>query len=167
MTEDHTPSIQQPAPDLVRALLDALVDQLQAAPVFAARRGDQIPSWDPVPAACHANVDRWITSHPADAAVRGWLHEPFVGLEHRFVAHSVVRSRDGELVDVTLSAGQSTLRFIEHRGSERDFFALLHCPDPFHILAESILGIDEILFNAPAELPVAEADETTWGHSLL
>ena len=103
MIDGHTfATPRQPSPGLVRALLDALVDRLQAAPVFAARRSDQIPSWDPVPAACHADVDRWIESHPADMAVRGWLHEPFDGLEHRFVAHSIVRSSDGELIDVTL-----------------------------------------------------------------
>lgn len=167
MTEDHTSPTPQPAASLVRALLNALIDQLQAAPVFAALRGDQIPSWDPVPAACHANIDRWIESHPADVAVRGWLHEPFVGLAHRFVAHSVVRTATGDLVDVTLSARQSKLRFIAHPGSERDFFALLHCPHPFHELAESIPDIDEILFNTPADLSVAEADETGLGVNFI
>jgi hypothetical protein len=167
MIAESPPSSPQPSREQVRALLNALVDQLQAAPVFAALRGDQLPSWDPIPAACHANADRWIASHPADVAVRGWLHEPFVGLAHRFVAHSVVRTATGDLVDVTLSARQGKLRFIAHPGSERDFFALLHGPHPFHELAEPIPGMDEILFNTPADLSVAEADETGLGVNFI
>lgn len=78
-------------------------------------------------------------------------------------ARKIVRSRAGELVDVTLSASQSKLRFIAHPGSERDFFASLRCPRPFHERAESIPDIEAIPFNTAAAWPVAQAHETSLG----
>jgi hypothetical protein len=155
-----------PAGEPFERLAKALLALLESARP-ADQQGDRLAGWKPARGECHDNVDRWVALYPEARAVRGWRHEPFEGLGHRFVAHSVVRSSDGELVDVTLSASQGPRRFIEHPGSERDFFAFLRCPRPFHELVETIPGIDEIPFNTAAELSVADADETDLGDSFL
>lgn len=141
----RVPSTPQPPAGLVRALLNALADQLYDVPVHASTSASQLTGWEPVPADCHGNADRWVAAHPGDTAVRGWLHEPFADQPHRFVAHSLVRTTTGALVDVTLPAGPQPLRFLTHPGSDSDFFSFLRCPLPFPVLAAPVADFDEFL----------------------
>ncbi|MDT8840218.1 hypothetical protein ParKJ_22605 [Paraburkholderia fungorum] len=151
------PPSPQPSAGMLRALLNALVDQLPGGPVYASTGASQLPGWKPVPADCHGNADRWVAAHLGDVAVRGWLHEPFADLPHRFVAHSLVRTAAGALIDVTLSARPQSLRFLEHPGSDADFFSFLRCPLPFPVLAPPVAVVDEFLIVARDDSPNAEA----------
>jgi hypothetical protein len=160
MTPLPSPPAAQPPAGLVHALLRTLIDQLRAAPVYVPMRDDELPGWTPVPADCHGNVDRWCALHPGDTAVRGWLHEPFAGQRHRFLAHSVVLTTAGELLDVTLRADTPPLRFLGHPGPEADFFAFLRCPYPFHELAQPLAGMGEFPWVPPDDSPTAEPGVT-------
>ncbi|OAJ53585.1 hypothetical protein A6V36_37000 [Paraburkholderia ginsengiterrae] len=83
--------------------------------------------FDLLPAALLArldNVDRWVALYPEARAVRGWRHEGFNGVTHRFVAHSVIRTAAG-LVDVTLPSTEPARPFIEHPRAVCGLFAVL------------------------------------------
>jgi hypothetical protein len=73
---------------------------------------------------CHDNVDRWVALYPEARAVRGWRHEDFNGVTHKFVAHSAIRTAGG-LVDVTLPSTEPARPFIEHPREVCGFFAVL------------------------------------------
>jgi hypothetical protein len=77
-------------------------------------------------AECHANVDAWVASHSDYEAVRGWVTcVSFGELGARLTAHSVVRSPDGRLHDITPlidEAVRAGMHFVEHHGSDELFF---------------------------------------------
>jgi hypothetical protein len=106
---------------MLRALLNALVDELPSEPVHASIGANHLAGWEPVLRDCHGNADRWVVAHPGDTPVRVWLHEPFTDQPHRFVAHSLVRTAPGALIDVTLPAGPQLLRFLTHAGQSGFF----------------------------------------------
>ena len=153
----NVPPSPQPSAGMLRALLNALVDQLPGGPVYASTGASELPGWKPVPADCHGNADRWVAAHPGDVAVRGWLHEPFVDQPHRFVAHSLVRTAAGALIDVTLSAYPQPLRFLAHQGSDAYFFTFLSGPLPFPVLAPPVAVEDEFPIIPGDDSPNAEA----------
>ncbi|HEX8483671.1 MAG TPA: hypothetical protein VF650_17360 [Allosphingosinicella sp.] len=70
---------------------------------------------------CHANVERWVAENPGSEAVRGWLISAQLGPAILLDAHSVVRRRDGELMDITLTFEDQRAPFIEHSGAESEF----------------------------------------------
>jgi hypothetical protein len=97
-------------------------------------QGVQVPfvdvtldGWTPHIAGCHDNVDTWVKNHPGCSAVRGWvIHMSFGPWGDGLTAHSVVRTRDGTLIDITPVA-EGALRgglFVEHEGDEVLFFAM-------------------------------------------
>ncbi|MFM0072596.1 hypothetical protein PQQ86_15680 [Paraburkholderia sediminicola] len=94
------------------------------------RVADKFDAWTPTLGACHENVRRWVESHPAHKAVRGWLDVSFLALPpaRRFTAHSVVADEHGDLFDVTLGASDPGCTFIRHPGSDEDFFYYAFTP---------------------------------------
>jgi hypothetical protein len=58
--------------------------------------------WQPVVKECHENCEVWCERHPEYELVRGWFYVPFPTLAYcRFLAHTVVRQPDGQLIDIT------------------------------------------------------------------
>jgi len=50
---------------------------------------------------CHRNADRWVQENPGATVVRGWVTYANFGLSIGLAAHSVVRTRDGQFLDIT------------------------------------------------------------------
>ncbi|AIV73730.1 hypothetical protein X994_6523 (plasmid) [Burkholderia pseudomallei] len=100
--------------------------------MYATPRADELPAWHPVAGECHDNADAWVAAHPGDTLLRGWLYQRLdrlpEGLMHVFVAHSVVRTRDGALIDVTLRSLEPTGRFLQHPDDVGGFFGFLLNP---------------------------------------
>jgi hypothetical protein len=113
------------AADLLRKL-----DTEQAD--FPMLRGDQLPGFHPVPSQCHDNADRWVNANPGDLVLRGWLvdgeGDPDTFSPYRFVAHSVVLTTLGNMIDVTLPSTERVRRFIVHPYEVCGFFAILCSP---------------------------------------
>ncbi|WP_395943316.1 hypothetical protein [Brevundimonas sp.] len=78
--------------------------------------GDQTPGWRPEPGHCHENARRWVEANPTYVVVHGRLNARGETFENRlrFHSHSIVRSADGELLDITLSKGAPQYTFIPH-----------------------------------------------------
>lgn len=83
--------------------------------------------WRPAENECHYNVSVWC-AHQADCQpVRGWLYFhfeyllPFV----RFTAHSVIRSKDGQLYDITPARASQPYPFIEAEEGEAAYAAVI------------------------------------------
>ncbi|MBR7964590.1 hypothetical protein [Burkholderia latens] len=95
---------------------------------------DSLPDWAPRRNHCHDQVMRWLLLHPADQAVRGWMPECQLGNDVRFVAHSLVRTASGKLIDVAFPPPEFERPFIEHPPAAGDFFALLHGEPPMHCI---------------------------------
>lgn len=128
--EDHNASHSR-----VEALQVALAEQLRAGGEklpSADRYADEIAGWEAERSLCHDGVDRWLLTHPGDQPVRGWLLDGGMDGTYRFVAHSMVRTKAGELLDVTLPRCASPRRFIEHPAGVGGFFALLCVNPPNH-----------------------------------
>jgi hypothetical protein len=84
------------------------------------------PDWEPQPNRCHENVTIWCESNQGYVPVRGWLFFDLPGLPHaRFVAHSAVRTPDGQLYDITPSNAMQEYPFLEAQLSEEDFADLV------------------------------------------
>lgn len=78
--------------------------------------------WEPQPNMCHHNVSIWCQHMPEYKAVRGWLYFDLPGLNYvKFVAHSAVRTPDGELFDITPSSATQDYPFIESGLSEEKY----------------------------------------------
>ncbi|UCF24502.1 MAG: hypothetical protein JSV72_03250 [Ralstonia sp.] len=95
-------------------LRDRLPLAQQVPPLNETAKAD----WNPVPADCHANADRWIERSPGCKRIRGWVIEG--GREYGAIchAHSVVQDASGQLWDVTLD---STHRFIPYLGLDSTY----------------------------------------------
>jgi hypothetical protein len=70
---------------------------------------------------CHANVERWVAEIPGSEAVRGWLISARLGPGHPPRCAFRGASRDGELMDITLTLEDQRAPFIEHSGPEDEF----------------------------------------------
>lgn len=122
-----------PATDRLTTLAARLITQLRDEPAkFAAQRVDALTDWQPVGAECHDNADAWVSAHPGDAVRRGWRYQRLnqlpEGQMHVFIAHSVVLTSAGELIDVTLGSLEPTGLFLEHPADVGGFFGLLLNP---------------------------------------
>jgi hypothetical protein len=93
--------VPQSPTTLVQVLPDILVDRLRTEPKYTSSGSDQLPDWNPVPAECHGNADRWAVAHPSDIACVAGCASRSTRL-HRFVAHSMVRTGAGTLIDACL-----------------------------------------------------------------
>ncbi|MBU9170327.1 hypothetical protein [Burkholderia gladioli] len=98
-------------------------DYVDAATVD--RHADEIAGWYPRPSHCHTQVAAWLALHPNDAPLRGWATECTFGNAVRFAAHSLVRTADGEVIDVAFSRPHYPYRFIAHPPGAGDFLALV------------------------------------------
>ncbi len=109
----------------MKPLDDMLADRALARSLTA--RGDAgVPirrflhwpaGWQPVPADCHHNVERWVSARPTWHVVRGWIvNYSMPGFGTNYASHSVVVNAEGELWDVTKNDLDGRL-FYEHLGS--------------------------------------------------
>lgn len=122
-----------PAGDVMLKLGDRLLELLsEERAVIAKPMADVFPNWTPHPAECHDNADAWLARRPADEVVRGWMYQRMDRLPegdvHVFVAHSVIRTAAGELIDVTLPRLAPAGRFLRHPREICGFFAVLLSP---------------------------------------
>lgn len=67
----------------------------------------------PVLGKCHENADRWALENEGSEAVRGWLV-----MSYGFERHSIVRSADGALLEITIPRAYP---FLFHQGPQADF----------------------------------------------
>jgi hypothetical protein len=94
---------------------------------------------------CHDLADRWVSTHKGDIVLRGWLldaeGDPDAGAPYRFVAHSVVLTARGNMIDVTLPSTERSRRFLAHPYNMCGFFGIL-CSPPLatelHVLVPSL-----------------------------
>lgn len=97
---------------------------IEALPV-ADRCVDELEAWEKPSDLCHDCVDAWLTGHRDGRAARGWLIDGCGPSSYRLVAHSMVRTSDDALLDVTLPRASYERRFVEHPAAADGFFALL------------------------------------------
>ncbi len=97
------------------AYFDDLVARVQLADIVRREPWAQAH-----PNRCHANCDAFVRQHSDFEVVRGWL----VQGGHFFMPHSVVRQRDGALVDITPDPSDSRLPFVAHLGTEAEYAIL-------------------------------------------
>lgn len=82
--------------------------------------------WVPQPNMCHHNVSIWCQQMPDYTVVRGWLYFDLPGLNYvKFVAHSAVRTPEGELFDITPSNASQDYPFIESDLGEEEYAELV------------------------------------------
>lgn len=86
-----------------------------------------LDGWRPKENECHRNASEIHLRNPSYTPVRGWLYFDFGGLLDRvqILAHSAVRTPDGELCDVTPSHTSRFYPFIPAEESEEGFAALV------------------------------------------
>ena len=70
--------------------------------------------WQPDPNDCHNNVTVFCRQNPGFTPVRGWLYFDFRGQEVfvKFLAHSVVKTPEGNLVDITPSKRRQAYQYL-------------------------------------------------------
>ncbi|MDB5976951.1 MAG: hypothetical protein JWR07_3711 [Nevskia sp.] len=95
-----------------------------------------IGDWSPQPNHCHANASVARDNDPNLEAVRGWVFFAFGYLLDlvRFTAHSVVRTRDGQLLyDITPNRASQQYPFIVAEESEEAFRQLVEDANVQHL----------------------------------
>lgn len=89
----------------------------------------QLDDWQPVQNQCHANAMILETYGEGFSAVHGWLYLDYAGQTDfvRFVAHSVVKNQQGDLLDFTPAAtGTAHYPFITAALSNSEYEAVLN-----------------------------------------
>ncbi len=85
--------------------------------------------WQPRPNYCHTNVTEFCQRNSDYTPVRGWLYFDYCeALDYvKFLAHSVIRTPDAELTDITPSNRErpDPYPFIEALLTDEDFYAML------------------------------------------
>ncbi|WP_196160479.1 hypothetical protein [Reinekea sp. G2M2-21] len=85
-------------------------------------------NWQPSPKACHENVEIFCEHSVGFDIVRGWFYFDLPDTPGcaMFVAHSVVRTPQGVLSDITPQAGTTSRRypFLEALVSDEEFFLI-------------------------------------------
>jgi len=86
-----------------------------------------LEDWKPQEQDCHANVNHWVLANDCRcSAVRGWTY-----IAHSlrgcpsFVAHSVVETEDGNLIDITPTQARRRFPFIRDKGRRGEYFERL------------------------------------------
>ena len=99
----------------------------QAEGVFVSPAQVSIGEWAPRANQCHENVTVWCTNDQAFQIVRGWLYLDLAGrLPYEiFLAHSVVRDKDGALWDITPLQALERYPFIAATESEAEYAAFV------------------------------------------
>lgn len=105
--------------------------------VVAGRAVIEGGDWQPKHNMCHHNATDWCELKPEFTPVRGWLYFDLPGLPHvKFVAHSIVRTPGGDLVDITPSDATQDYPFLVSGLSDNEYahvveelgFGELHAP---------------------------------------
>lgn len=82
--------------------------------------------WEPQANMCHHNVTICCELKPEYTPVRGWLYFELPGASFvKFVAHSAVRTPDGELYDITPSNASQDYPFVDGGLSEDQYSELV------------------------------------------
>lgn len=83
------------------------------------------PDWQPDANRCHDNAAIFCEYSPDHAPVRGWLYFDFPLMNYvKFLAHSVVRTPDGDLFDITPANRSQPYPFIEALLTDEEFFGV-------------------------------------------
>jgi hypothetical protein len=86
------------------------------------RNADGSIGWAPRQHYCHDNVAAWIYRSPQDKAVRGYvIFDMRIFGYWKVVAHTVVETEDGTLMDITPSGASQPYPFVHHVSSDEDF----------------------------------------------
>ena len=84
--------------------------------------------WRPAMKDCHGNCEVWCERHPEYEVVRGWIYVPLPTMSYcRFLAHTIVRQPDGQLIDITPRGAMlepTPYRFLPSIVSRAEFEAL-------------------------------------------
>jgi len=97
--------------------LASMLNDRKGEPVFVSPASCLLPENN-----CHLNVAAYLKDHSECTAARGWLIEEVHGGLTLFYRHSVVRQKDGTLLDPTRLVRQYP--FLEHDGTADEFDAL-------------------------------------------
>ena len=78
--------------------------------------------WVAKPKMCHHNVSKLHLFNNSYIPIRGWLYFDLPGLNYvKFVAHSAIRTPDGEVVDITPSDSLRSYPFLDGNLSEKQY----------------------------------------------
>ena len=93
---------------------------------FVAKAKVSIGDWKPEQNMCHYNVTYFCQHNPGCTPVRGWLYFDLPGLEvAKFLSHSVVRTVDGTLCDITPWEATQDYAFLPANLSEDEYAELI------------------------------------------
>jgi hypothetical protein len=114
------------------SLGSALLAKLNAEQADFAQLCGSVSPDRPQKTFCHDLADRWVSMHKGDLVLRGWLldaeGDADTGAPYRFVAHSVVLTARGDMIDVTLPKTERSRRFLAHPYNVCGFFGILSSP---------------------------------------
>jgi hypothetical protein len=118
---------EAPADDLLAIYAQSLLSRLSDA-IRVPLRNVVSDDWSPTPNDCHDNAEKWVELNQGWTVVHGWLVFD-LRVTHGHVdllPHSVVRSPNGDLVDVTpldprAPKGIGVFPFLIHLGAATQF----------------------------------------------
>ena len=94
--------------------------------VFVAKIHVSVGDWTPERNMCHHNVTYFCEHNPDYAIVRGWLYFDLPGLEvAKFLSHSIVRTSDGTLCDITPWEATQDYAFLSANLNEDEYAELI------------------------------------------
>lgn len=96
--------------------------------LWVKRQTIHLEQWQPLQNQCHANAMILETYGQGFSAVHGWLYLDYNSQADfvRFVAHSVVMNKQGELLDITPAAGVAHYPFITAGLSNTEYETVLN-----------------------------------------
>ena len=109
-------------PEYTAALRERLSEGVDVPPATVS-----IGDWTPQPNQCHDNVTTWCENNSDYQVVRGWLYMDMAGQFNYevFLAHSVVRDKEGQLWDITPKQALQEYPFIGAAESEEEYATLV------------------------------------------
>jgi hypothetical protein len=116
-----------PFPHQIRPQYTAALRERRAEGVIVPPAQVSIGDWEPLLNQCHENVTTWCANNTEFQIVRGWLYLDFSGQfpYEIFLAHSVVRDKDGALWDITPMQAFQQYPFIAAIESEEEYAAFV------------------------------------------
>jgi hypothetical protein len=83
-------------------------------------------NWQPIQNECHENVNTFCAQSKGFTPVRGWLYFDLPDTPDcvMFLAHSVVKTPDGFLSDITPQVASQRYPFLEAKLNDEEFFAI-------------------------------------------
>jgi hypothetical protein len=116
-----------PLPHHIRPEYTAALCERRAEGIVVPPAQVSIGDWKPQPNLCHENVTTWCAGNGEFQIVRGWLHLDFQGQTpyEVFLAHSVIRDKNGALWDITPMQAFQQYPFIAATETEEDYAAFI------------------------------------------